>query len=75
MQLVEGRKYRLPNGESVTARLVDGKFILEYKRSYRAPLSVADSQDLFLRGESTGLTVDSLVEDESDGSKSQADPA
>ena len=66
MQLVEGQRYCLPNGEKVTARLIDGKFILEYKRSYRSPLSIAESGDLFLRGESTGLTVNSLVLDESE---------
>jgi hypothetical protein len=66
MQLVEGQRYFLPNGEKVTARLIDGKFILEYKRSYRAPLSVGESGDLFLRGESTGFTVESLVLDESE---------
>ena len=66
MQLVEGQKYLLPNGEKVTARLIDGKFILEYKRSYRAPLSVGESGDLFLRGDSTGFTVNSLELDESE---------
>jgi hypothetical protein len=66
MQLVEGQRYCLPSGEKVTARLIDGKFILEYKRSYRPPLSIGESGDLFLRGESTGLTVNSLVLDESE---------
>jgi hypothetical protein len=75
MQIIEGRKYCLPNGEKVTARLIDGQFILEYKRSYRAPLSIGESGGLLLRGESTGLTVDSLVLDESEGSQLQTDGA
>ena len=65
MQIVDGRKYCLPNGEKVTARLVEGRFLLEFKRTYRSPLSVGPGGDLFLRGESAGLTVESLVEDES----------
>jgi len=66
MQLTEGLRYCLPNGERVTARVIDGKFILEYKRSYRAPLSIGQSGELLLRGQSTGFTVDSLVLDESE---------
>jgi hypothetical protein len=54
--------YCLPNGEKVIARLIEEKFILEFKRQYRAPLSVGADGTLFLRGESTGLTVNSLSE-------------
>ncbi|MGA2400931.1 MAG: hypothetical protein ABSG91_04385 [Syntrophobacteraceae bacterium] len=61
MSLVDGQMYCLPNGEKVTARLIEENFILEFKRQYRAPLSVCDDGTLFLRGESTGLTVNSLV--------------
>ncbi len=61
MILVDGRTYRLPNGEKATARLIEGRFILEFKRRYRAPLSVGADGTLFLRGESTGLTVGSLA--------------
>ncbi len=66
MSLVDGQIYCLPNGEQVTARLIGEKFILEFKRPYRAPLSVDADGTLFLRGESTGFTVSSLavVEDE-----------
>ena len=66
MQLVDGQKYCLPNGEKVTAKLIDGKFILEFKRQYRAPLAVGDDGTLFLRGESTSFTLSSLVLDESE---------
>ena len=62
MSLVDGQMYCLPNGETVIARLVEEKFILEFKRPYRAPLSVGADGTLFLRGESTGLTVQSLSE-------------
>ena len=62
-KLVEGERYRLPNGEKVTAKIVEGRFILEYKRQYRAPLSIDAGGGLYLRGEQTGLTVDSLVRD------------
>ena len=64
MQLIDGQRYCLPNGEKVTARLIEGRFILEYKRQYRAPLSVGESGDLILRGEATRFTVNSLVIDE-----------
>jgi hypothetical protein len=60
MSLVDGQMYCLPNGEKVTARLIEQRFILEFKRPYRAPLSVGADGALFLRGESTGLTVNSL---------------
>lgn len=60
MGLVDGRIYCLPNGEKVTARLIGEMFILEFKRPYRTPLSVGADGILFLRGESTGLTVASL---------------
>ncbi|MGD0400397.1 MAG: hypothetical protein ABSC04_15935 [Syntrophobacteraceae bacterium] len=60
MSLVDGQMYCLPNGEKVTARLIEQRFILEFKRQYRAPLSVGADGTLFLRGESTGLTVNSL---------------
>ncbi len=66
MQLVEGQKYCLPNGEKVTAKQVEGKFILEFKRQYRAPFAVGDDGRLFLRGEATSFTVDSLTPDDSD---------
>jgi hypothetical protein len=61
MNLVDGQMYCLPNGEKVIARLIGEKFILEFKRQYRAPLSVDDDGTLFLRGESTGFTVNSLA--------------
>jgi len=61
VKLVDGRIYCLPNGEKVTARLLEELFILEFKRQYRTPLSVAPDGTLLLRGESTGLTVDSLA--------------
>ena len=61
MSLVDGQMYCLPNGEKVTARLIEKEFILEFKRQYRAPLSVGADGTLFLRGESTGLTVNSLA--------------
>ena len=63
MKLIEGQKYRLPNGEKVTAALVEGRFILEYKRQYRPALSIAAEGRLYLRGEQTGLSVDSLEMD------------
>ncbi|MGA2225433.1 MAG: hypothetical protein ACLQBD_12630 [Syntrophobacteraceae bacterium] len=61
MSLVDGQMYCLPNGEKVTARLIGERFILEFKRPYRAPLSVDADGTLFLRGESTGFTVNSLA--------------
>jgi len=61
MRLVDGQMYCLPNGEKVIARLIEERFILEFKRQYRAPLSVGSDGTLFLRGESTGLTLDSLA--------------
>ncbi len=61
MSLVDGQTYCLPNGEKVIARLIEEKFILEFKRPYRAPLSVGAEGALFLRGESTGFTVNSLA--------------
>ncbi|MEM5789071.1 MAG: hypothetical protein AAGU11_17290 [Syntrophobacteraceae bacterium] len=64
MQLIDGQRYCLPNGEKVTARLIEGKFILEFKRHYRAPLSVGTDGYLFLRGESIGYTLESLVVEE-----------
>ncbi len=64
MLLADGQRYRLPNGEKVTARLIEGRFILEFKRKYRSPLSVDESGALFLRGETIGFNVDSLVIDE-----------
>lgn len=66
MELVDGQKYCLPNGEKVTAKLIDGRFILEFKRQYRAPLSVGNDGALYLRGEASGFTLGSLVPDESD---------
>jgi len=66
MQLVEGRRYLLPNGEKVTAKLIEGRFLLEYKRPYRSPLSVGKDGDLMLRGEAIGFRLDSLVVDESE---------
>ncbi len=60
MQLIDGQIYCLPNGEKVTAKLLGDKFILEFKRQYRAPLSVEKDGALFLRGESTGFHIDSL---------------
>ncbi len=45
----------------MTARLVEGRFILEFKREYRSPLSVGPGGELYLRGESTGLSVGSLT--------------
>ncbi|MFZ2446585.1 MAG: hypothetical protein WAW37_09515 [Syntrophobacteraceae bacterium] len=63
MQLVDGQRYCLPNGEKVTAKLIEGRFVLEFKRQYRAPLSVGKDGDLFLRGESAGFTLDALVPD------------
>ncbi|MCE5336583.1 MAG: hypothetical protein LLG06_18555 [Desulfobacteraceae bacterium] len=64
MHLDEGGKYCLPNGEKVIARKIEGRFVLEFKRTYRPPLSVGDDGTLFLRGESTGFTLDSLSTDE-----------
>ena len=61
MSLIDGQTYCLPNGEKVTARLIEERFILEFKRQYRAPLSVGSDGTLFLRGESTGLTLDALA--------------
>ncbi len=61
MTLVDGQMYCLPNGEKVICRLLDERFILEYKRQYRAPLSVGADGTLFLRGESTGLNIDALA--------------
>ena len=66
MDLVDGRTYLLPTGEKVTARVVEKRFILEFKRKYRTPLSVGPDGALYLRGESTGLTVDSLTAGETD---------
>lgn len=66
MQLLDGQTYRLPNGEKVTAKLIDGRFILEFKRNYRVPLSVEKTGALFLRGQSTGFTLESLALDETD---------
>ena len=60
MILADGQMYCLPNGEKISARMIDGVFILEFKRPFRAPLSVSADGTLFLRGESTGFTVDSL---------------
>jgi hypothetical protein len=62
MVLLEGQMYCLPNGEKLVAKTIDGMFILEFKRPYRAPLSVGADGTLFLRGESTGLTIESLRE-------------
>jgi hypothetical protein len=62
MMLVEGQMYCLPNGERIIARIIEGLFVLEFKRPYRAPLSVGADGTLFLRGESTGFTIDSLKE-------------
>ncbi len=66
MELVEGQKYLLPNGEKVIAKLIEGRFILEFKRPYRAPLSIGNDGTLFLRGESSGFTLESLVLDDSE---------
>ena len=66
MNLVGGRMCCLPNGEKVTARLVAERFIMEFKRRYRAPLSVDDGGTLLLRGEQTGLTVNSFAVAEPD---------
>ena len=73
MSLVDGQTYCLPNGEKVTARLIGEKFILEFKRPYRAPLSVDADGTLFLRGESTGFTVDSLAEVQAEQESDNAD--
>jgi hypothetical protein len=73
MSLVDGRIYCLPNGEKVTARLIEQRFILEFKRQYRAPLSVGPDGTLLLRGESTGLTVNSLSEAEPQQESHDAD--
>ena len=73
MSIVDGLMYCLPNGEKVIARLIEGQFILEFKRQYRTPLSVGDDGTLFLRGESTGFTVDSLAEVEVEQESGSAD--
>lgn len=64
MHLIDGQRYLLPNGEKVIAKLVEGRFMLEFKRQYRSPLSVGEDGTLFLRGESSGFNVSSLVIDE-----------
>lgn len=64
MRLIDGQRYCLPNGEKVTARLIEGRFVLEFKRKYRALLAVGEGGELFLRGEATAFTVNSLVEDD-----------
>jgi hypothetical protein len=73
MSLVDGQMYCLPNGEKVTARLIDQRFILEFKRQFRAPLSVGADGTLFLRGEATGLTVNSLSVAEPEREPDKAD--
>ena len=73
MSLVDGQMYCLPNGEKVTARLIDQRFILEFKRQYRAPISVGADGTLFLRGEATGLTVNSLSVAEPEREPDKAD--
>lgn len=60
VELVDGQKYVLPNGEVVTAKLYDGSFILEFRRKYRYPLAVGKGGRLFLRGEGTNWTVENL---------------
>ena len=62
MVLVDGQMCCLPNGEKILARMIDETFILEFKRPYRTPLSVGSDGTLFLRGQSTGFTIDSLAE-------------
>ncbi len=73
MGLVDGQMYCLPNGEKVTARLIEQKFILEFKRPYRTPLSVGADGALFLRGEPTGLTLNSLSVAEPERESDNAD--
>ncbi|MGA2027050.1 MAG: hypothetical protein ABSH17_08285 [Syntrophobacteraceae bacterium] len=73
MSLIDGQMYCLPNGEKVTARLIDQRFILEFKRQYRAPISVGADGTLFLRGEATGLTVNSLSVAEPEREPDKAD--
>ncbi|MBP8644617.1 MAG: hypothetical protein KBH99_00675 [Syntrophobacteraceae bacterium] len=61
VQLTNGQKYRLPNGQIVTARYVENGFLLEFRRKYRVPLEVGPSGELILRGNETAWRVEHLV--------------
>lgn len=62
-QLIEGRKYRLPNGQTVTAKQTGEGFLLEFRRKSAAPIFVDSMGLLIQKGEAMRLTVDYLVEE------------
>lgn len=65
-QLIDGRKYRLPNGQTVTARSTSDGFLLEFRRKSAAPIVVDPMGILIHKGEALRLMTDHLVE-EADG--------
>lgn len=62
-QLIDGRKYRLPNGQTVTARQTDEGFLLEFRRKSATPIFVDSMGLLVQKGEAMRLTVDYLFEE------------
>jgi hypothetical protein len=71
VQLVNGQKYRLPNGEAVTARQIQDGFLLEYARKSRTPIEVGEDGRLILKGSEMGLTVQNLVPEETEEEKAR----
>jgi hypothetical protein len=62
-QIIDGRKYRLPNGQTVTAKQTGEGFLLEFRRKSATPIFVDSMGLLVQKGEAMRLTVDYLVEE------------
>lgn len=62
-QLIDGRKYRLPNGQTVTAKQTNEGFLLEFRRKSATPIFVDSMGLLIQKGEAMRLTVDYLAEE------------
>ena len=62
-QLIDGRKYRLPNGQTVTAKQTSEGFLLEFRRKSATPIYVDSMGLLIQKGEAMRLTVDYLAEE------------
>ena len=62
-QLKDGRRYRLPNGQTVTAKQTSEGFLLEFRRRSATPIFVDSMGLLIQKGEAMRLTVDYLAEE------------
>jgi hypothetical protein len=72
MELIEGQRYRLPNGQTVIAKRTSEGFLLEFRRKSATPIFVDSMGLLVQKGEAMRLTVDHLIQDIGDEEAAQA---